>query len=795
MSRAEQAAGFCSALFGGLVDDDRLTGLYVPLWSDADKLTRWRPADKPGAVASLIAELDEQPGAGNIYVGVGLLDAPRGKVVRTDSAGEPVTAGRTLNESVTGLFGLWADIDIAGEGHADAHYPPDVDAARKVLDAVGLTPTLIVHTGGGLHVWWLFGEPWLIREADDPEREHARMTALAADWVLTVRYRAEMLGRYKIDSVRDLARLLRPAGTTNRKITDNPRRVEILEHNPSAVYEPADFEARLPDPAVLKGYANPVNTIQGLALTEAEAEIVRQVNFAAVWARANSPEYRAVDYTPAWLADILELEAEANGGKVGEVGKIWFDKRPDFKDDQNRFDAALVKTLSGFSVVDAEGLVEAVMCRRLRLPDSAKADKVDPRRRMNYVARTVARFRVKAAHLEQLQTEVTDAIEEAAAATLPLPGPPPAPDLDVEVDHRGRVADQDQAEEAFGEFTSGLLDRVPPSAEETARAADDLVVAEHTGEPVPPPSREAAGQDADAIDDAPGGGDPDEDDAEEEDQRSEQEVKALGTLTDLLIPPAYRKRGIRVERIEYSDYGERQRGRLLLRLPVDFDWPADRPTRYRPGRLLPTEWWSRSAFDTPKGFRLAVERDCKIVTREDGPKEDWAALLRRLVPLWRRDSSGSDLAHFAHEWLYGYLMLHHGTGQPAEVGSTGRPWVRKTNGWRSDRPPVILLDLSRFLDHCRRQPGAVQGRATAGVVDFLKLTRRRVPLKAPGMPARPTLYEIDRDQFNTSEWAVIIETTRGSYERSMEGRPLRAVGSGGDEGRAHPSGGLMRAAR
>lgn len=777
MSRAEQAEAFCSALFGGLGDDDRLTGLFVPLWASADKLTRWRPADKPGAVASLITELDEHPSADAVYIGVGLMDAPRGKVVREDDGtGQPITAGRTRNADVVGLFGLWADIDIAGDGHADAHYPPTVEAARRVVDAMGLQPTLVLHSGGGLQVWWLFAEPWLTRDAADPEAERARMTKLANDWLRTVQFRADTIGRYKIDSVFDLARLLRPAGTTNRKIAGTPRKVQILEHNPGAVYEPDDFEARLPEPSVLAAYANPVNTVTGAALSEAELTMVREVNFAALWTRVTSAAYRAVDYTPEWLAEILELEAEANDGAAGDIGKVWNHNRPDLKDDENRFDASLVKLLAEFPSVDTEGLIEAVMCRRLRLTDPGKADKVDPRRRLDYITRTVAKFRASAAHQTKLNTDVADAIDAMASATLPVPEPA-KPDLEVETDHRGRVVDQAQADAAFEEFTADLVDVLPPTPAEQTRTADDVVVTEHAGQ-APPARPEPDGEDGDPFGTYG--------------KRSELEIQALDTLTDLLLPAAYRQRGIKVWAIEYRDYGEQQRARLLLRLPLDFDWPADRPSRYRPGRPLPTEWWSRNVFDSPRGFQMALERDCLIVSRTDGPKADWAALIRRLVPLWRRDSSGSDVAHFAREWLFGYLMLHHGTGQLAEVGASGRPWVRKTNGWRPERPPIILLDRNEFMEHCRRQPGALQGRAVAGVMDYLKLTKRRVRAEVPGMSGRPTWYEVDAEQFTPGEWAAIIDVTRVSYERSMTGKGLRAVGS---EERGYGIDGPDRAAR
>lgn len=771
MSRAEQAFAFCSALLGGRDGDDRLSDLYTTVWSSADKLTRWRRADQPGAVASLITSLDEKPGARAVYVGVGLASQVKHRETRfTDDDGTVVTDQRPAREDIDGLLGLWADIDIAGDGHSDAHYPETVETARRIVDALRLKPTLVVHSGGGLQVWWMFTEPWLVADADDPAAERAKMAKLAQDWTRTVQYQAELIGRYKVDSVFDLARLLRPAGTTNRKIDGDPRRVQILEHNEGATYDWFDFEDHLADPSVIAAYsASAGSTLTGVALSEAEAAILREVNLGAVWARVNSPAYRALDYTPLWLADILELEAEVDEPKIT---KVWTGDRPEFKGDQNRFDAALVRLLAAFDAVDTEGLVEALMCRRLRLVDGTKAEKVDPRRRLDYVARTVARFRAEAAKDEQLKIKTDATVDAFASVTLSVPARPAPALAEVKVDHRGRVADQEEAEQAFLDFADELVEEHPPTPGEQARAADDVVVAEHTGAaPVHSPDE------------------PDDDPFAMYEDRSVREIEALDTLSELLLPKPYRERGIGVLAIEYRDYGDKQQGRMLLRIPLDFDWPTDRPSRYRPGRPLPTEWWPRTLFDSPKGFRQSVERDCKIITREDASKKDWAALIRTLIPLWRRDSSGSDIGNVAHEWLYSYLMLHHGTGQTNEVGASGRPWVRHTNGWTPDKPPVIYIDQNQFLEHCKNQPGGVQGRAARTVLEFLRITRRRPRVQMPGSIRRPTWYEVEQDQFSRSEWQSIIEVTRPSYERSMTGKHMRVVGdergvSIGDGGRA-----------
>ena len=78
------------------------------------------------------------------------------------STEKPGSRHRITNDEADGLVGLAADIDIAGPGHSgDKTYPPDEDAALALVGKLPLPPTIVVHSGGGLHAWWLFHEPWV----------------------------------------------------------------------------------------------------------------------------------------------------------------------------------------------------------------------------------------------------------------------------------------------------------------------------------------------------------------------------------------------------------------------------------------------------------------------------------------------------------------------------------------------------------------------------------------------------------------------------------------------------------
>jgi hypothetical protein len=127
------------------------------------------------------------------------------------------TRGRGGASDTAALVGVWADIDIAGPGHkhaddADLRLPVDVDEALQLLDDVGLQPTKVLHSGGGLQAWWLTHEPWVFESA----AERAEAGALVAAWGDTLVELGRRRGLH-VDQVGDLARILRPAGTWNRK--------------------------------------------------------------------------------------------------------------------------------------------------------------------------------------------------------------------------------------------------------------------------------------------------------------------------------------------------------------------------------------------------------------------------------------------------------------------------------------------------------------------------------------------------------------------------------------------------
>lgn len=118
---------------------------------------------------------------------------------------------------------LWADVDVGRVAHARAadHTDESALAAVNELTGFGIFPTVLLHSGGGLHVFYL------LAEAIDLESWSDLMTRVAA-----------LLGGDR--NVIHVEGVLRIAGTVNCK-TGFPRTVRLLSATNSIVAPEALF--------------------------------------------------------------------------------------------------------------------------------------------------------------------------------------------------------------------------------------------------------------------------------------------------------------------------------------------------------------------------------------------------------------------------------------------------------------------------------------------------------------------------------------------------------------------------
>jgi hypothetical protein len=193
--------------------------LYILIWTLPDKSSHWF---RDVAAA---ADFVQTAHGVDVFVGVGIADHDYGQMHRCPST------------EIAGIAGFCADFDLRSEAHPKPTLPATIDEALSLLP-LEFPPSIIVLTGNGIHVWWLFREPWIFESAE--ERRSA--ATLVGRWHTLLRDNASQRG-WSYERLADLARVLRVPATTNWKDPANPKPVVVhsqtdFRYNPS---ELADF--------------------------------------------------------------------------------------------------------------------------------------------------------------------------------------------------------------------------------------------------------------------------------------------------------------------------------------------------------------------------------------------------------------------------------------------------------------------------------------------------------------------------------------------------------------------------
>lgn len=190
------ARAFLEALWG---DMPQSNGPFIQIWSLGDRRSTYH-----ASVAGVNVD-----GERDVFTAVGLTARRHGATQRAKA------------DQICAIAGLWLDIDV---GPQACHTRNDAFA----LASAHAQPTLTVSSGSGLHAWYLFPEPWVFRTIS--ERERAKI--IAQQWCALHQQTAAKQGM-RIDSVGDLARILRVPGTLNAKDPDQPRPVIALGLDPA----------------------------------------------------------------------------------------------------------------------------------------------------------------------------------------------------------------------------------------------------------------------------------------------------------------------------------------------------------------------------------------------------------------------------------------------------------------------------------------------------------------------------------------------------------------------------------
>lgn len=134
---------------------------------------------------------------------------------RTDKRGQPYYVAKRAQENAVKLKSLFIDIDLKDGDNGYASENELFAALAGFLEFTGLPkPSIVVHSGGGVHVYWLLQDALFVPE-----------------WMELSFALVEAIKRYglKCDSqcTIDAARVLRIPGTMNLKY-DPPREVKLL---------------------------------------------------------------------------------------------------------------------------------------------------------------------------------------------------------------------------------------------------------------------------------------------------------------------------------------------------------------------------------------------------------------------------------------------------------------------------------------------------------------------------------------------------------------------------------------
>ena len=199
-----------------------LESLRFTLWRMPGKASQHYPLSGPTLEEALLSVPDAamrdgpaaphyqgvDPAAGlpethTLYYGVGLRESKLGNARGTD-------------DQVHAWPGVWVDLDYGVTGHAGREYPPDEAAALEIADRFPLAPSVVVHSGHGFHLYWLFDQPVLDRKI---------FTSILTG---VQRHFREIAKPYAVDKTDDVGRVLSLPGFWNCKRLVPPKEITIF---------------------------------------------------------------------------------------------------------------------------------------------------------------------------------------------------------------------------------------------------------------------------------------------------------------------------------------------------------------------------------------------------------------------------------------------------------------------------------------------------------------------------------------------------------------------------------------
>lgn len=310
---------------------EKLVSLLILIWTREDKRSHYF-----GDVAAAARFVESVHGQ-DVYVGYGLSPKDYGPHHRCPSS------------DIAAITGAWADLDLESEAHNTKPLPRTVEDALTILPP-DLPPSLVLFTGNGLQIWWLFKEPEVFFTTSDRERAASVLRRLHK----LLRLRASRKN-WSYDQLGDLARLVRIPGTVNAKDPARPKDVTI--------HSKSDRRYNLSD---LEEYLDGAGVRDEEGVQQKREQVAGDDNV-AVNLEAAIPQ----DVLDGWIAADSRFKS------------TWLRQRPDLRDQsQSGYDLAL----ANFGVdagLTQQGIIDLIVHHRRVHAQKART-------KLDYYARTIS---------------------------------------------------------------------------------------------------------------------------------------------------------------------------------------------------------------------------------------------------------------------------------------------------------------------------------------------------------------------------------------------------------------------
>ena len=150
LTQKEQSSSFLNILYGSVPAE-----AFFNVWTKPDHLTFSYPMTELESAVDKIGDLAQTQ---DVYYEVCLQKE------------KPSPGQRGKTATAAAMPGVWMDIDIQGDVHKKDTLPPALEAALAWVAGLPLAPTMIVSTGGGIHVYWLFKQVWVFDHGEERRR-------------------------------------------------------------------------------------------------------------------------------------------------------------------------------------------------------------------------------------------------------------------------------------------------------------------------------------------------------------------------------------------------------------------------------------------------------------------------------------------------------------------------------------------------------------------------------------------------------------------------------------------------